>query len=211
MTFEDWGKVDYSEACEKQLRLVDLVESSGEERLIFCTHPPVVTKGRATTADDFTGWTGPTIESSRGGRATYHGPSQVVIYPILNLNRARPSFKARDIHSYLRSLEDVTAMALRELGLPATERRDTPPGALSLTGVWVVDKKIASVGIAVRKWISYHGVAINVLHDPSAHQGIRPCGFTPETMTSLEAELGRAVDLVAVMQVLRQCFEKAYG
>jgi len=211
MTFEDWGKVEYSEACEQQLRLVDLVESSCEERLIFCTHPPVVTKGRATTADDFTGWNGATIESSRGGRATYHGPSQVVIYPILNLNRARPSFKPRDIHSYLRSLEDVTTMALRELGLPAAERRDTLPGALSLTGVWVGEKKIASVGIAVRKWISYHGVAINILHDPAAHQGIRPCGFSPETMTSLESELGRAVDLDRVKSILRQCFESSYA
>ena len=204
MIFEDWGKVEYTQACERQLRLVDEVAEGAEERLIFCTHPPVVTKGRATGPEDITGWNGSTIESSRGGRATYHGPSQIVIYPILNL-----SARGRDIHVYLRLLEETTALALRELGLKNAERRETPAGALSMTGVWVGEHKIASVGIAVRKWITYHGVAVNVLDDSSAHQGIRPCGFTPETMTSVEEELGRKVDLVSVQNLFRRVFDSA--
>jgi lipoyl(octanoyl) transferase len=205
MIFEDWGKVEYTEACERQLRLVEEVYQGGEDRLVFCTHPPVVTKGRGTTAEDMTGWDGSTIESSRGGRATYHGPSQIVIYPILNLTFPRTHLKERDIHAYLRALEETTAVALKEIGIDG-ERRETPPGALSLTGVWVGERKIASVGIAVRKWISYHGVAVNVLDDPNAHRGIKPCGFTPETMTSVEKELGRKVDPGAVKEVFRAVF-----
>ncbi len=210
MKFEDWGKVEYAQACERQLRLVDEVAAGAEERLVFCTHPPVVTRGRATTPEDILGWDGSTIETSRGGRATYHGPSQIVIYPILNLARERRHLIPRDIHAYLRSLEEITAVSLKELGLVNADRRDTPPGELSLTGVWVGDKKIASVGIAVRKWVSYHGVAINILNDPTAHMGIKPCGFTPETMTSLEAQLGKPVQLDEVKQVFRHCFEAAY-
>lgn len=211
MKFEDWGLVEYAEACERQLRLVEEVSAGGEERLIFCTHPPVVTKGRATTAEDMTGWKGSTIESSRGGRATYHGPSQVVIYPILDLTKPRAHLKGRDIHAYLRALEEITAVGLRELGLKNAERRETPPGGLSLTGVWVGERKVASVGIAVRKWVTYHGVAINVLNDPSAHKGIKPCGFTSETMTSLEEQLGRSVDLSTCKTMLRACFETLHS
>lgn len=206
MKFEDWGKVEYVEACERQLQLVEDVANGGEERMVFCTHPPVVTKGRATTAEDMLGWSGSTIESSRGGRATYHGPSQIVIYPILDLKLRRPHFRERDIHAYLRALEETTVTALRELGLPAAERRETPPGELFLTGAWIGSKKIASVGIAVRKWVSYHGVAVNILDDPSAHKGIRPCGFSPETMTSLEAELGRPVEMDAAKAVFKGVF-----
>ncbi len=199
MIFEDWGEVEYAEACERQLRLVDEVASGAEDRLVFCTHPPVVTKGRSTTKEDITTWTGPTIESSRGGRATYHGPSQIVIYPILKLSD-------HDLHKYLRLLEETTALALREMGLPA-ERQETPKGEISRTGVWVGPRKIASVGIAVRQWVTYHGVAINVFDDPSAHQGIKPCGFTPETMTSVEKELGRSVEKAEIKALLKRVFE----
>ena len=195
MIFEDWGLVEYAQACERQLRLVDQVIAGGEERLIFCTHPPVVTTGRATTPEDIAGWTGPLIQASRGGRATYHGPSQTVIYPIV---------RVRDVGAHLRLLEEATAAALRELGLPA-ERRDTPPGSILLTGVWVGERKIASVGVAVRQWVAYHGVAINVLRDPMAHRGIKPCGFTPETMTSVEELLGE-VEMATVKEVLRRTF-----
>ncbi len=209
MIFEDWGLVEYAEACERQLQLVEEVADGGLDHLVFCTHPPVVTKGRATTAEDMTGWDGSTIESTRGGRATYHGPSQIVIYPILNLTKPRAVFKERDIHAYLRALEETTVAGLRELGVKNAERRDTPPGELSLTGAWVGAKKIASVGIAVRKWISYHGVAVNILNDPQAHKGIRPCGFAPDVMTSLEKEISAAADLEHCKSALRKRFEFA--
>lgn len=209
MKIADWGLVEYSKACDMQAELLERVsENKEEETLVFCTHPPVVTLGRAATDADMDGWSGSTLQTSRGGRATYHGPSQIVIYPILDLNRERKNFKPRDIHSYLRALEDTTVMALKELGLTAAESRETPVGEILLTGVWNGPKKIASVGIAVRKWISYHGVAINILNDPSAHRGIKPCGFSPKVMTSLEAELDRKLDIDEVKSVFQKIFAK---
>lgn len=192
MIVEDWGLVEYESSSERQLELVDRVAGGEDERLVFVTHPPVVTLGRATRPEDLIGWSGKTVETSRGGRATYHGPNQVIIYPILDLRRERQAFGARDIHAYLRALETAAVEALHELGLKGAEARTSKVGEDLLTGVWVGPKKIASIGIAVRKWVSYHGIAINILHDPRAHQGIRPCGFTSDVMTSLEAELGQA-------------------
>lgn len=209
MKFEDWGLVEYKEACARQEELVERVAAGEEERLIFCTHPPVVTLGRATTAEDLDGWTGSTIETSRGGRATYHGPSQIVIYPILDLRKSHGAFGERDIHLYLRALEDATVDGLKEIGLASPEARDTPVGGISLTGVWCGKKKIASIGIAVRKWITYHGVAINILNDPQAHKGIRPCGFSPDVMTSVQAELGR-VDYDECKAVFQGSFEARF-
>lgn len=192
MILEEWGLIDYESSVLKQQILAQEVAAGGEDRLVFCTHPPVVTLGRGTVIEeDITGWTGATVESSRGGRATYHGPNQLVIYPILNLKSAREHFASSDIHAYLRALESATVVALREVGLVAAESRTTKMGDVSLTGVWVGERKVASIGIAIRKWVTYHGVAINVRADASAFQGIRPCGFSADVMTSIEGELDR--------------------
>ena len=193
MRILDWGLIDYRSAVERQESEVEAVASSALDAIILCTHPPIVTYGRATTPDDLKDWTGDRFEVSRGGRATYHGPSQLVIYPILNLQRDRRSFKSRDVHAYLRALENATVKAMHALGLFGAESRTSGAGETLLTGVWVGEKKIASLGIAIRKWVTYHGVAINVAHDPQAFQGIRPCGFAPSVMTSLELELGHTV------------------
>jgi lipoyl(octanoyl) transferase len=193
MRVEDWGLIHYNEANRRQLEAVDAVASGSEEILILCSHPPVVTVGRATTADDITSWSGETIETSRGGRATYHGPSQLVVYPLIDLKRPRPGVPERDVHAYLRAIEAATVAALHELGLSGAEARTTLQGGQSLTGVWVGDKKIASIGIAVKKWVTYHGMAVNVSHDPGAFHGINPCGFKRDVMTSLERQIGRPV------------------
>lgn len=206
MKVEDWGLIDYESAVAKQLLFVEEVSAGAEECVVLCTHPPVVTLGRGSQAADLTDWAGLVVESSRGGRATYHGPSQVVLYPILDLKRERPAFKARDIHSYLRALEELTVSTLRECGLRQPEARTSVVGGVSLTGVWVGDKKIASIGIAVRKWTSYHGVAVNVLADPKAFRGINPCGFSPGIMTSMEAELGRVMKLGEVKEIFATMF-----
>src|SRR4051812_48230040 len=98
VSFEDWGLVPYVEAMDLQLQYVDEVASGQRpETVIFCTHPPVVTKGRATQQGDVLGWAGEVISVSRGGRATYHGPDQMVVYPIMNLTA-----RGRDLHKYLR-------------------------------------------------------------------------------------------------------------
>lgn len=211
MIVENWGLVPYEEANRRQLLAVDEVAEGASERLIVCSHPPVVTLGRATPKEDVAGWNGDTFESSRGGRATYHGPNQIVIYPILDLRRSHPGIPERDIHAYLRALERATVAALRECGLRGCEARTAEVGGVSLTGVWTGTKKIASIGIAVRKWVTYHGVAINIFHDPHAFKGIQPCGFAPDVMTSLEARLRRPVDGESVREIFTQRFLRSFN
>jgi len=192
--FTDWGLIDYSEALERQMTLVEKV-ASGEmpDTVVFCSHPPVVTLGRSSKPQDLTGWQGDLIEVSRGGRATYHGPNQLVIYPILNLSRERKSLKVRDIGAYLRSLESILIDVLGDVEILANAKTidgvDESGDKISATGVWVGDKKIASIGIAVKKWVTYHGLALNVRKDPLAFQGLRPCGFNANIMTSIEEVL----------------------
>jgi lipoyl(octanoyl) transferase len=206
MKIEDWGLIEYKSAVDRQLAAVDEIAAGGEQRLVLCTHPPVVTIGRGTEPGDVDGWSGDTLETSRGGRATYHGPSQIVIYPLIDLRTARPGMPARDVHAYLRALEQATVQCLQATDLQ-TEVRTSQLGELSLTGVWCGSKKIASIGIAVRKWITYHGVAINVLHDPEAFRGIRPCGFQSSIMTSVEEELHHPLDY----QEIKSTFGRIYS
>ncbi len=200
MRIEDWGLIHYEEATRRQLEAVDEVHNGGPERIIVCTHPPVVTLGRGTKDEDLTGWTGETYATTRGGRATYHGPNQVIIYPIVDLRLAREGLRERDVHAYLRAIEDSCVSVLKKIGLPNAEARTTKSGEISLTGVWIGAKKIASIGIAVRRWITYHGVAINVLHDPAAFKGIQPCGFSSNIMTSIEEELSETINYSLVRE-----------
>ncbi len=187
----DWDIVDYKESVERQLDLVERVARGEEETIVLCRHPSVVTLGRASKPGDIAGWDGPVSETSRGGRATYHGPNQIVIYPIIDLKRPHALFRSRDLHGYMRSLEMVVCDSLKQIGIENAEARTTGSGELSLTGVWAGDKKVASIGIAVRKWVSYHGCAINVESDPRAFLGISPCGFQRSVMTNIEEILGK--------------------
>jgi lipoyl(octanoyl) transferase len=209
---EDWGHIEYESAVAKQLALLESVHAGSEdETLVFCSHPAVVTLGRGSSPEETAQWKGSVYESSRGGRATYHGPNQLVVYPILDLKRAHHGFKERDVHAYLRALENATVAVVREVGLTAAEARTSKVGEISLTGVWAGEKKIASIGIAVRKWITYHGVAINVTNDPSAFVGIYPCGFAPSVMSSLEKELGCEIDKGDFAEICKGIFLSALG
>ncbi len=210
MRIEDWGLIDYGLSSARQVELVDEIASGSDERIVLCTHPSVVTKGRATTPEDLNGWTGATFDSSRGGRVTYHGPSQIVIYPLIDLRRPHSHLRQRDVHGYLRVLESATVTALRELGLIGAQARTTPLGELSLTGVWVGSRKIASIGIAVRRWVTYHGVAINILRDPEAFRGIKPCGFSTDVMTNVESEIGR-IEMAEAKAVFARSFLSAFS
>lgn len=198
MKLLDLGLIPYQTALETQLDSVSKV-SSGEikERVLLCSHPPVVTLGRSSASQtDLESWSGETVEVSRGGRATYHGPNQQLIYPILDLTRTRNKVPARDVHAYLRSLENLVIDCLKAFDLKSEARtisiEQEGEKPLSLTGVWVGERKIASIGVAVKKWVTYHGVALNVEEDPQAFSGIRPCGFQRDIMTSMEKELGQA-------------------
>ena len=196
MIFEDWGLVSYKEALDKQLDYVNQLDLAIADNLnhpgflIFCTHPPVVTTGRQTQHDDVFSWPGEIIEISRGGRATYHGPSQIVVYPIINLKDARHNRGPQEIRGYIRAFENAIVDTLSHFNIQATGKTiQKLPGQLKEsdeTGVWVGQKKIASLGIAVKKWITYHGAAINFYDDPNAFLGINPCGFSSSTMLNVE-------------------------
>lgn len=209
LIFEDWGLIPYELALTKQLELVETLHKQElPGYLIFCQHPPVVTLGRATQPGDVFAWKGNTVEVSRGGRATYHGPNQLVVYPILNLTRPRKGRSSHEIAGYLRTLESAIAQVISDYGVANVVGRSLQKNPLTQvenneTGVWIGTQKIASLGIGVRKWITFHGAAINLIEDPEAFQGMNPCGLKSNVMTSLEKETGKSIDIDEFKKRLR--------
>lgn len=178
----DLGCIDYAEAWELQRRMVE-VRARGEsgDALLVCEHEPVITVGRGTGDDALLSDRFPVHEVERGGEATYHGPGQIVIYPIVAL-----APEARDLHAWLRALEQACLDACASFGL-ATGRKQ------AATGVWIDGaRKLASIGVAARKWVSWHGLALNHRTELSHFEAIRPCGMEASLMTSLERELGES-------------------
>jgi lipoyl(octanoyl) transferase len=216
INYENWGLINFDEAFEKQKDYVAEIQNGlRSETVIFCRHSAVVTTGRKTEPGDITSWDGPTFEVNRGGRATYHGPSQVVIYPLLNLNGGlQKSFPAKDIHAYLRFLENLVLDFLAQYCVDGEtfEKMNTSytDKLENATGVWVSGKKIASLGIAIQKWITSHGVAIYLNEDELAFQGIKPCGFSIDQITNLEREIRKPVDYEGAVEVLKGLLIK-YG
>ena len=183
MKVEDWGLIDYLTAQSLQHQDVEeVVAGIREETLVVCSHHPVVTLGKKAKPSDIMGWSGQIVETKRGGQATYHGPGQIIAYPILNLEK-----RNKDIYLYLRQLEKSMELALEELGLESSGNPDS-------TGLWIADKKIASIGVAVKRWVTYHGLAINLEFDPLAFTGINPCGMSHNVMTSLKQMIGNSFD-----------------
>lgn len=207
LIFQDWGLIEYKEALARMMELVDHVGKTDQVGyLVFCTHPPIVTLGRGTKDDDVFDWKGPIESINRGGRATYHGPSQLMVYPIANLNRPRNGRKAQEVVGFLRTLEEGIVEVLAQYGVQATGKtfQSKEDGvAEEETGVWVGDRKIASLGASVRKWVLYHGAAINLDADADAFHGIKPCGFTKKTMVSLEELTRRKVNREEFAQRLK--------
>lgn len=185
------GLIDYLEAYNIQKEIVEKVKNEHEEEtLIICSHPPVVTLGKKSTPEDLIGWEGPVYNIERGGQATYHGPGQVVMYPILDLK-----VRGQNIAGYLEAMEQSMIEVLGSLGLPATGNSER--GKPDYTGVWLQltpPKKIASIGVAVKRWITFHGLALNLYHDDHAFRGINPCGFSTDTMIDLETVLKKKLD-----------------
>ena len=196
----DWGRTRYLAAWERQRELVDR-RIAGEigDTLVFTEHEPVFTIGLRSGAEAHLVWTADrlaregvdVIKTNRGGDITYHGPGQLVGYPIVSLAGRR------DLHAYLRFLEQVLINAIGCLGLAAS-RRD------GKTGIWLGRRKIAAIGVAVRRWVTYHGFALNVNPALTHFQGIVPCGISAEDgeVTSLRAELRHPVDMTEVKQVV---------
>jgi lipoyl(octanoyl) transferase len=201
----DWGRTTYAEGLRLQdVAVADRIAGKTSDTLVFTEHDPVFTLGLRTGADQHLVWNaaqltaaGVTVaHTNRGGDITYHGPGQIVGYPIVSLDRRH------DLHAYLRFLEQVLINAVGSLGLVAT-RRDR------LTGIWLGHRKVAAIGIAVKRWVAYHGFALNVNANLDHFQGIVPCGIAAGdgTVTSLQAELGRELDLAEVKSVLAREFQ----
>jgi lipoate-protein ligase B len=194
------GRSRYEDAYALQKELVDArADDRVGDVLILTEHEPVVTVGRgmppAERAAATAGVDLPVVEIERGGEATYHGPGQLVAYPILLLPEGR-----RDLHRYLRDLEEVVIGVLAEFELEG-ERRD------GLTGVWLADRKVCSVGVAVRRWVTWHGFALNLHTDLAAFRAFRPCGLDPDVMTRLadHTELPPTNILAEVLVVKHVC------
>ena len=190
----DWGLLDYELALERQRALVSRrqQEECGDQ-IVVVEHPHVITLGRRRDAlANVVAASGvPVVEVERGGDVTYHGPGQVVLYPILKL---RPD--EQDLHLFLRNMEAGIIVTLARYGLAAGREKGK-------TGVWLEGRKLASMGIACRKWVTFHGLALNVNTDLSYFQRINPCGFESSLMTSVAAELGvQPIDIARLKREL---------
>jgi lipoyl(octanoyl) transferase len=195
------GRVDYGAALAWQEALVGECLAGAPDTVLLLEHPPVYTLGRGADPR-FLGAaaTGgvPVVRAHRGGQVTYHGPGQLVGYPVLDLRRHRP-----DVRWYLRTLEEALVAGLAAAGVAAGRRE-------GLTGVWVGSRKIASIGVALRRWVSWHGFALNVGPDLSGFAAITPCGITGVEMTSVAREGGPAT-LEGVLAPVRDALVGAFG
>ena len=202
-----FGRLEYSRALQLQESLIE-ESRAGQDHLVLLEHPPVYTTGRNGDPDNLpAGTEGVAVfRTGRGGDATYHGPGQLVGYPIVDLRRRR-----NDVHGYLRSIESGLIDLLHGYGVPA----ETASGR---TGIWVPDQnqsttaKIASIGIAVRRGIAWHGFAINVAADLSGFEQITACGIPDVRMTSIaQAGSGATPELSEVARSASSAIARALG
>jgi lipoate-protein ligase B len=198
----DLGRRDYQEVWQLQKDWVAARQRDEiPDTLVLVEHPDVITLGRrlSAPANVLTPGDIPVVEIERGGDVTYHGPGQLVGYPILKLDGAE-----RDLHLYLRNLEEALIGVCDELGLEGSRN----PG---WTGVWIGPRKVASLGIAVRKWVTMHGFALNVSTDLTRFTTINPCGLEAAVMTSLSRECGRSISLDEVKPLAVQQLSQVLG
>jgi lipoate-protein ligase B len=201
---QDLGRCAYARAIAIQDEiLARKMAGEADDHLLVVEHDPVYTLGRGADAADLRGAAErldlPVFRVSRGGGVTFHGPGQLVAYPVLTLTHG-----GRDVHRYVRRLEAVLIGVCNRFGLPA-ERRE------GLTGVWVGDAKVASIGIGVRRWITFHGVALNVSTDLGPFRQVVPCRMPDVRMTSLALECTTAPTLVEVKAAFVHQFRAEFG
>jgi lipoyl(octanoyl) transferase len=197
----DWGLRPYPAALE-EMRALRADRRSGRigDTLILVEHPPVITVGVQGSEGETFPPGMPVIAVERGGKSTYHGPGQLVGYPIVDLEP-----RGRDVRRFVGEVEGLVIDALAELGLAA----DRVPGR---RGIWIAgERKIGSVGIAVEAWVSFHGFAVNVENDLGPFAAFRPCGFDGKIMTSVARELGRPVAVDALKGPVRRAWNLRFG
>jgi lipoyl(octanoyl) transferase len=200
------GSVGYQAALDLQKQLVEERKQGRiPDQLLLLEHPPVITLGARNhnarsnvleTAESLAQKGVGVFETGRGGDVTYHGPGQLVGYPIIELPADR-----HDVHRYVRDLEEVLIQAVSDFGIEAARI----PG---LTGIWVGDNKLAAIGVRISRWVTSHGFALNVSTDLSNFKLIVPCGITDKGVTSMERVLGRPVAMAEVMTAVVLRFEQ---
>jgi len=202
---QDWGNVEYEESLRRQRAMAEeRVADKAPDRLVLVEHPPVVTIGRSGSDVDLL-LPEETLKEKgimvshveRGGMATFHGPGQLVAYPVIKL-------REKDLHLFLNGLLGAMEEVLAGCGLRPKRKKGQP-------GLWVNSAKIASVGVAVRKWVTFHGIAVNVNTDPQWFDCIVPCGHPGEQITSIGRELGRAIDMGEVKDRFVQAFSRCFS
>lgn len=195
MVIADLGLIEFAAAYAMQERLVAGIAAGTEtETLLLLEHPAVYTMGSGGDGANVLDPSLEVLRINRGGDVTWHGPGQLVGYPLIALDR-----RGRDLHRYLRFLEELLIRTVAEFGVAA--RR--VPG---LTGIWTAGGKIASIGVGVRRWVTMHGFALNVAPDLTAFDLINPCGIAACPVTSLSREWGAALPMAAVRHVVEDRF-----
>jgi lipoyl(octanoyl) transferase len=204
------GRTGYERALELQRVAAARAAEGWGEALLLLEHEPVYTLGRNAKRADIL-WSPERLreisvevhDSNRGGKVTYHGPGQLVGYPILNLAPDR-----KDVRRYVRDLEEVLIRTLADFGI----RSDRSSGKDRLTSVWVGNDKIAAIGVHIARWVTTHGFAVNVTDEPLAgFAGIVPCGITDGGVTSIQRVTGEVRSLEEVIQRLLPRFEEVFG
>jgi lipoyl(octanoyl) transferase len=196
------GRIPFPKALEIQNEALSHCDQTGEETLFLLEHDPVYTIGRLldkSSLRELKKLPYPVHEINRGGQATFHGPGQLVGYPILDLRK-----RGKDLHAYIRRLESAVIQIVKTFGADATSSEGK-------TGVWVENRKIASIGIGVRRWITMHGFALNVSSDLTGFVYITPCGLTDVRMTSLSLEIGREVSLEEARERAAEVMQAEFG
>ena len=207
------GLTDYDFAVSEMEKRADAIAAgTADEAIWLVEHPPLYTAGTSAKQDDLTDPDRfPVYTSKRGGQYTYHGPGQRVAYAMLNVGK-----RGRDVRKFVQQLEDWVICALDQFNIKGERRKGR-------VGVWVVrddkplnadgsqaEDKIAAIGVRLRKWVSFHGISINVEPDLEHYNGIVPCGITQYGVTSL-VDLGRPVGMTDVDVALKHCFTKVFG
>ncbi len=202
----DLGHKAYSDTFELQMELLEnRINGQILDTVIFVEHPPVITIGRGgayknllMSMEALKEKNVEFYETNRGGDVTYHGPGQLVGYPILDLTGY-----GRDLHIAIRNYEEVIIKALSHFGLEAGRIE-------GLTGVWIGRQKIAAIGVGVKKWVSYHGFALNVNNDLTPFSYIVPCGIPDKQVTSMKNLLGKEIDMNEVKNAVAECFAEVF-
>ena len=202
LLYQDLGRLDFLTTLSRQEQLIELKQRQGTaDILLFVEHPHVYTIGRGGDLNNVLGARDvPLYRASRGGDVTYHGPGQLVVYPIIDLR----SKLRRDVHRYVRNLELTAIRTLNDFRLEAKRR---PP----YTGIWIDNRKIAALGVAVRRGITLHGLALNVNTDLSYFNRIIPCGLSWADVTSMAKELDKELSARNVRESFLRHFAELFG